>query len=97
MRPIFIFDFDGVIVDGILEYWASSRESFLELIKDKKLTNNLPIEIPQAFLKLRPWVKYGWEMLLITAELTRSNSPINISGPMNFLFRISNPALEITN
>ncbi len=84
MSPIFIFDFDGVIVDGILEYWTSSRKAFLNLIKDKKLTNNLPIEVPKAFIKLRPWVKYGWEMVLIAAEIARSNSYLSTIGSKGF-------------
>ncbi len=84
MQPILIFDCDGVIVDGILEYWTSSRDAFLEIIKEKSSAYDLPAEVPYAFRALRPWVKNGWEMVLIAAELARNNSLLSISGPKYF-------------
>ncbi len=84
MQPILIFDFDGVIVDGILEYWTSSRNAFLELYKGTKPIHDLPIKIPQEFRELRPWVKDGWEMVLIAAELARKNSSLSIKGTKYF-------------
>ena len=30
-KSILVFDFDGVIVDGLDEYWNSAREAFLEI------------------------------------------------------------------
>ena len=80
VKPILIFDFDGVIVDGILEYWTSSRDAFLELVKKEESSYDLPLVVPQSFRDLRPWVKYGWEMVLIAAELTRKSSPLSISS-----------------
>jgi len=80
VKPILIFDFDGVIVDGILEYWTSSRDAFFELVKRENPIYDLPLAAPQSFRDLRPWVKYGWEMVLIAAELTRKSSPLSISA-----------------
>ena len=80
VKPILIFDFDGVIVDGILEYWTSSRDAFFELVKRENPIYDLPLAAPQSFRDLRPWVKYGWEMVLIAAELTSQNSPLSISS-----------------
>ena len=72
-KPLLIFDFDGVIIDGLSEYWDSSRKACLNLLGEKSHPN-LPNNIPKAFEYLRPWVKQGWEMVLIAAELTRYNS-----------------------
>ena len=83
-KPILVFDFDGVIVDGLVEYWRSSREACLEIIKNTQITNDtLPLEIPDEFRKLRPWVKHGWEMVLIAAEILRADSLLK-SNPNDF-------------
>ena len=83
-KPLLVFDFDGVIIDGIFEYWSSSRKACLEMIGEKEDSNILPKKIPNNFKELRPWVHYGWEMVLITAELIRENSPLRTSGSKGF-------------
>ena len=66
-QKLFLFDFDGVIVDGIQEYWKSSLlacEKYLNspyIAVDQKLYKR----VPNTFKEIRPWVKYGWEMVLI--------------------------------
>ncbi len=72
-KSIVVFDFDGVIVDGITEYWNSSREAFFQLT-DKEKRGSLTREVPEQFRALRPWVKNGWEMVLIAAELSKPES-----------------------
>ena len=74
--PLLVLDFDGVIVDGIEEYWTSARKAFLTLVNENLTSNSLPHSIPQAFRDLRPWVQHGWEMVLLAAELTRPNSQL---------------------
>ncbi|KGG14673.1 MULTISPECIES: HAD family hydrolase [unclassified Prochlorococcus] len=81
-KPIIVFDFDGVIIDGIVEYWSSSRQACLDLIKKEPNTKDLPIEVPDAFKQLRPWVKDGWEMVLLAAELIRTG--IDLNNPIKF-------------
>ncbi len=83
-NPILVFDFDGVIVDGILEYWNSARKACLELVETRKDLNDLPLEVPIEFKQLRPWVKNGWEMVLLAAEMRRKNSPLVLNGPIDF-------------
>ncbi len=83
-KPLLVFDFDGVIVDGIYEYWSSSRTACLELLKESNLSKHLPEDIPDNFRKLRPWVTHGWEMVLLAAELLRPNSPLTLSGARIF-------------
>lgn len=64
--PLLVFDFDGVIVDGMPEYWWAARRSLLELDP----TACLPERIPRGFELLRPFIHKGWEMVLIAAELS---------------------------
>ncbi len=80
--PLVVFDFDGVIIDGMIEYWTSSRKAVLEILL-KNQSYNLPREVPDHFTRLRPWVKNGWEMVLIAAELTKSNSSLILEDPEN--------------
>ena len=68
-RPPLVFDFDGVIVDGMEEYWWSARHAAGMLWPALKA--DLPVAVPLAFRQLRPWVHHGWEMVLLAAELER--------------------------
>jgi len=83
-RPLLVFDFDGVIVDGICEYWWSSRRACLELLGRNANDPSLPEAVPEAFRQLRPWVHQGWEMVLLAAELIRSDSALILLGAKNF-------------
>jgi len=77
-QKIFLFDFDGVIVDGMHEYWHSSLlacEKYLNspyISVDQKLYQR----VPNTFKEIRPWVKYGWEMVLIVHEIIKTENPI---------------------
>ena len=65
--PLLVFDFDGVLVDGMREYWWSARQAVLELAP----TVQLPEQAPEGFALLRPLIHKGWEMVLMAAELSR--------------------------
>jgi phosphoglycolate phosphatase-like HAD superfamily hydrolase len=65
--PLLVFDFDGVLVDGMPEYWWAARAAVLEL--DPSL--DLPDHAPEGFGRLRPLIHKGWEMVLVAAELVR--------------------------
>ena len=75
---VFLFDFDGVIVDGMNEYWHSSLlacEKYLNspyISVDQKLYKR----VPNTFKEIRPWVKYGWEMVLIVHEIIKTEHHI---------------------
>jgi len=77
-QKLFLFDFDGVIVDGMNEYWYSSLlacEKYLNspyISVDQKLYKR----VPNTFKEIRPWVKYGWEMVLIVHEIIKTENPI---------------------
>ena len=79
-RPLLVFDFDGVIVDGMDEYWWSARQACLHLIGASGEDNPWPETVPDAFLRLRPWVHHGWEMVLLAAELQRADSQLLRQG-----------------
>ncbi len=67
-RPILVCDFDGVIVDGIDEYWWSARQACIEMISEDYEPGLLPENVPATFRALRPWIHHGWEMVVIAAE-----------------------------
>jgi len=65
--PLVVFDFDGVLVDGMAEYWWAARTAVLHLAPQLQL----PESPPAAFERLRPLIHKGWEMVLMAAELGR--------------------------
>ena len=65
--PLLVFDFDGVLVDGMAEYWWSARRAALALWPDRQL----PEQAPAGFSQLRPLIHKGWEMVLAALELSR--------------------------
>ena len=84
-KPLLVLDFDGVIVDGINEYWSSSRQTCLNILsaKEKEIIS-FPSEIPKAFKAMRPWVHHGWEMVILAAECSNKTSQLNLKGLQNF-------------
>ena len=60
------------------EYWHSSLlacEKYLNLpcvYIDQKLYKT----VPNSFKEIRPWVKYGWEMILIVHEIIKKENPL---------------------
>lgn len=74
--PLLVFDFDGVLVDGMEEYWWSARRAALELERQGEQhcpPLRLPEAVPPAFRQLRPLIHKGWEMVLVAAELGRAD------------------------
>ncbi len=96
-QPILIFDFDGVIVDGILEYWSSSRKAYWKIIGKEDHSDPFNSNIPKDFRILRPWVKSGWEMVLLTAELLKADSFLRASGAPIFSKHYQRNCLEALN
>ena len=84
-KPLLVLDFDGVIVDGIKEYWSSSRQTCLNILsaKEKEIIS-FASEIPKAFKAIRPWVHHGWEMVILAAECSNKTSQLNLKGLQNF-------------
>ena len=77
-QKLFLFDFDGVIVDGMNEYWHSSLLAFEKYLNSPNLIDqNLYKQVSYTFIEMRPWVKYGWEMLIIVHQIIKSEDPLN--------------------
>jgi len=76
--PLLVFDFDGVLVDGMAEYWWIARRAALVLRPER----HLPEQAPTAFTQLRPLIHKGWEMVLAALELSRPdlNLPAYLAG-----------------
>ena len=68
-----ISDFDGVIVDGMEEYWWSASRAAAKLLP---ATAQLPEAVPEAFRQLRPQVHHGWEMPLLAAVIAGYGQPV---------------------
>ena len=72
-HPLLVFDFDGVLVDGMPEYWWSARRAALALRPQQVL----PEQAPPGFSALRPLIHKGWEMVLAALELSRPDLNLN--------------------
>ena len=86
-QKLFLFDFDGVIVDGMNEYWHSSLLAFEKFLNspDILIDQNLYKQVSNTFIEIRPWVKYGWEMLIIVHQIIKRECPLNNKNKSNFL------------
>jgi phosphoglycolate phosphatase-like HAD superfamily hydrolase len=96
-KKLFLFDFDGVIVDGMNEYWHSSLlacEKYLNTT-DTFIDQNLYKQVSNTFIEIRPWVKYGWEMLIIVHEIIKRENPLNNNNKSDFLNKYHRSCEEI--
>lgn len=66
------------------EYWWSARHACLQLVGLGFGPDPLPDAAPEAFRLLRPWIHQGWEMVLLAAELLRSDGPLLRHGAKAF-------------
>lgn len=73
---ILVSDFDGVICNGLKEYFYSSKLAYEE-IWQKDITGDLD-DLQSAFNLLRPVIETGWEMPLLLRVLTEGETPENI-------------------
>ena len=86
-QKIFLFDFDGVIVDGMQEYWHSSLLACERYLNSPNITidQKLYQGVPNSFKEIRPWVKYGWEMILIVHEIIKTENPLKNDNKDDFI------------
>jgi phosphoglycolate phosphatase-like HAD superfamily hydrolase len=84
---IFLFDFDGVMVDGMDEYWHTSLMACEKYLNSPHISfdQELYETVPSSFKEIRPWVKYGWEMILIVHEILKKDNPLNNNNKNNFI------------
>jgi hypothetical protein len=65
---ILALDFDGVICDGMREYFEASRRSYMRIWPNEKAPDK---ELFPAFRMLRPVIMTGWEMPLLLRAIIR--------------------------
>ena len=61
------------------EYWHSSLLACEKYLNSPYITvdQKLYKSVPNSFKVMRPWVKYGWEMVLIVHEIIKIENPLN--------------------
>ena len=65
------FDFDGVICDGLIEYFQTAWQAYCLLFKPDRQPDNRepPAGLAEKFYPLRPVIETGWEMPVLVAAL----------------------------
>jgi phosphoglycolate phosphatase-like HAD superfamily hydrolase len=64
---ILALDFDGVLCDGMLEYFETSWHTYCQMWKPECQTP--PADLAPRFYRLRPVVETGWEMPVLLRAL----------------------------
>jgi phosphoglycolate phosphatase-like HAD superfamily hydrolase len=77
-QSILALDFDGVICDGMPEYFHSSWLVYLQIWSLPPTT--APLELFPIFARLRPLIEHGWEMPLLIWALVQNISAEQIAG-----------------
>lgn len=60
-------DFDGVLCDGLIEYFQSSWRTYQQLWRDA--SSEVPESVALSFYQLRPVIETGWEMPILIRAL----------------------------
>jgi phosphoglycolate phosphatase-like HAD superfamily hydrolase len=85
MQPnILALDFDGVICDGLIEYFASTKRAYQQI-----WTEDVDDRFALIFYKLRPVIETGWEMPILLRALVLGISEAEILDDwQNISFKI---------
>lgn len=73
---ILALDFDGVICNGLPEYFATTKKTYLQ-IWQSDITENLDV-FASSFYQLRPVIEIGWEMPILLRALRLGIKEIEI-------------------
>ena len=68
---ILALDFDGVLCDGMREYFEASRRTYMRVWPDEPAPSE---ELFPAFRALRPVIMTGWEMPVLLRALVQGYS-----------------------
>ncbi|MEL7359602.1 MAG: HAD family hydrolase [Cyanobacteria bacterium J06555_13] len=66
------FDFDGVICDGLIEYFQTAWKAYYQLFKPQN--DQPPAGLAEKFYPLRPVIETGWEMPVLVEALVKGAS-----------------------
>lgn len=64
---ILALDFDGVLCDGLIEYFQTAWRTYCQIWSPSSLTP--PDEMAPIFYRLRPVIEVGWEMPVLIRAL----------------------------
>ena len=79
LPELLAFDFDGVICDGLVEYFQTSWQAYCQLYKPE--VTGPPTGLAERFYKLRPVIETGWEMpILLQALIAGETDEAIIAG-----------------
>ena len=69
------------------EYWHSSLLACDKFLSSPKIDINKDHykKVSKTFKEIRPWVKYGWEMIIIVHEMTKRENPLNSKNKKYFI------------
>lgn len=73
---ILALDFDGVICDGLVEYFQTAWRTYCQIWQPLNTTPNSDLAL--TFYKLRPVIETGWEMPLLIQALLLDIPPEKI-------------------
>lgn len=77
MQPdVLAFDFDGVICDGLIEYFQTAWRAYCKLFKPESLEP--PAGLAEKFYPLRPVIETGWEMPMLLRALVSGKTDAEI-------------------
>ena len=76
LPQILASDFDGVICNGLIEYFASTEKAYQKIWQQEKLTNS--DNFAEDFYRLRPVIETGWEMPVLLRALVLKYQPDRI-------------------
>ncbi|HHP7230700.1 MAG TPA: HAD family hydrolase [Xenococcaceae cyanobacterium] len=68
LPTIIALDFDGVICDGLKEYFATTKRAYAQ-IWQQELEPASEAELKTSFYRLRPVIETGWEMPVLLRAL----------------------------
>ncbi|MBE9079843.1 HAD family hydrolase [Romeria aff. gracilis LEGE 07310] len=86
---VLAFDFDGVVCDGLVEYFQTAWKAYCQLYQPK--STDLPEALAEPFYRLRPVVETGWEMPILLRALIQEISEAEIIAQWP---RLAKPCLE---
>lgn len=72
MPSILALDFDGVLCDGLREYFETAWRTYCQIWLPASQTP--PADLANSFYRLRPVIETGWEMPVLIAALVQNVS-----------------------
>jgi len=81
------------------EYWHSSLLACERYLNSPNITIDQKHYhgVPSSFKEIRPWVTYGWEMILIVHEIIKPENPLTRDNTDEFINNYHHNCLRILN